>query len=100
METCLQLARLLELLHVALALERAASREEDILVVLIDVLRPRRQPRHGLVVNDLLPFARNVRRRDRSSLTNVDSHILRTNTELASHGNRISTLGNCIKIHE
>ena len=42
METCLQLARLLELLHVALALERAASREENILVILIDVLCPRR----------------------------------------------------------
>ena len=82
METCLQLARLLELLHVALALERAASREEDILVVLIDVLRPRRQPRHGLVVLDALPLPRHVGHGYGGILADVEDDVLRPHTML------------------
>lgn len=80
--TYLELARLLELVHIALALERAARREEDVFVVAIDVLNPRRKPSDGVVVDDLLPVTANVRLRYGGVLADVDRDILRTYTEL------------------
>ena len=82
METCLQLARLLELVHIALALERTARREEDVFVVAIDVLNPRRKPSDGVVVDDLFPVATDVGLRHGSVLADVDRNILRAYSKL------------------
>lgn len=78
----LELARLLELVHVTLTLERTASSEEDVFVVAIDILDPRREPSDGLVVNDFLPVATDVRDRYRRFLADVDGDIFRTYSKL------------------
>ena len=78
----LELACLLELHHVALALERTASGEENVLVVPVHVLDPIREPGDRLVVHDLLPLARHVGLGDRDALADVDGNVLRVNSEL------------------
>ena len=54
-DVLLQLAGLLVLLPVLLALELGRRVEHDVLDLVLDVLRPGRQPRHRVVVLDLLP---------------------------------------------
>ena len=60
MGTDLELTGLLELGHVTLTLERTAGRQEDVLVVTIDVLGPRRKPSDSVIMNDLFPFSRDI----------------------------------------
>ena len=52
---CFELPGLLVFLHVLLALELGRGVQHDVLDLVLDVLRPRRQPRHGVVVLYLLP---------------------------------------------
>lgn len=52
METIyLQLARLLELIAVALALDGAGSRKEDVFALAVDILLPMRKPSDSVVVD-------------------------------------------------
>ena len=60
MGTDLELTGLLELGHVTLTLERTAGRQEDVLVVTVDVLGPRRKPSDSVIMNDLFPLPRDI----------------------------------------
>lgn len=81
-ETDLELARLFELLHVALALERAACGQEHVLVIAVDVLSPGREPSHSVVVYDLLPFPWHIRLWCGYALTNIDRDVLGSHSVL------------------
>lgn len=50
--THLQFARLFELLHIALPFERTTSGKENVFVTAVNILRPCRQPCHGIVMLD------------------------------------------------
>lgn len=80
--THLQLTRLLKFLHVALALERTAGREEDVLVVAVDVLHPVRQPSDGVVVHNVFPLPRYIGSGHGRVFPDVDGDVLRAQTML------------------
>jgi hypothetical protein len=81
-ETDLELTRLFELNHITLALKRTAGRQEDILMVTVDVLSPRRKPSNGVVMNDLFPLSRNIRNWSRCIRSYVNCDVLRIDTQL------------------
>lgn len=78
----LQLSGLLELLHVTLSLDGTAGGQEDVLVVAVDIFHPVGEPSSGLVVDDSLPLARNVRLRCWDAFANVDRDVLRSDAIL------------------
>lgn len=67
----LKLPRLLELLHVALPLDRGARSQEDVLVLTVDVLSPVGKPGNSVVVLYGFPLARHVRLRYSHSFPDV-----------------------------
>lgn len=79
----LQLARLLELITVALALDGTGSREEDIFALAVDILLPMCKPSDGVIVDHRLPRARHIGYRHRLGFANVDYDVLGPNTFLA-----------------
>jgi hypothetical protein len=81
-KTDLELTGLFKLGHITLALERTARRQEDILMVTIDVLSPRRKPRNGILMNDLFPLAGDIGNGNGCVSSYVDGDILRINTQL------------------
>lgn len=80
--THLEVARLLKLLEVALALEGRSGGEEDVLDVAVDVLLPRREPRHLVVVDDVLPAVAGRSWRDGDALADVDRDLLGADARL------------------
>jgi hypothetical protein len=78
--TDLKLSGLLKLGHITLALERTARRQEYILMTTVDVLSPRRKPSNSVIMNGLLPLARNVGNWNGCIGSYVDGDILRINT--------------------
>lgn len=80
----LQFARLFKFRHIALPLERAACGEENILVVLIDIFDPVSKPGDRIVVDHLFPRSGSVGFGDRLVLTDVNRHIIRTDTFLGT----------------
>lgn len=88
--TDLQLTRLLKFDHVTLALQRAASRQENIFVIAIDVLRPSGKPGDCVVVLKRLPFSGHVGNRNGGFLSDVDGDVFGANTELEG-GNSSAT---------
>lgn len=80
--TYLELPCLLELSHVALALERTSGGQEDVLVIAVDVLRPSGKPSDRVVVLNVFPFARYVGLGDGHALADVDRDVLWTDAFL------------------
>jgi hypothetical protein len=79
-DTDLKLTGLLKLGHITLALKRTARRQEDILMITVDVLGPRRQPRNSVVMKDIFPLAWNIGDWNGCIGSYVDDDILRINT--------------------
>jgi hypothetical protein len=77
--------RLFKFGHIALTLQRAASGEENILVIPVYVLGPIGKPCYGLVVYDFLPRSWSVGHWDGRVFTNVKRDILWTNTKLRAN---------------
>jgi len=80
----LQFARLFELGHITLSLERTAGGEENILVVQVDVLDPIGKPGDRVVVDHLFPRSGGVGFRDGLVLSDVYRDILRTDAFLGA----------------
>ena len=78
----LELARLFELVHVALTFERTTRSEEDVFVVAVDVLNPSREPSNGVIMEDILPLAANIGHGYGRILANVDRDIFRPYAQL------------------
>ena len=81
-KTNLEIARLFELHHVALTLERAAGGEEDILGVAVDVFLPRREPGDRIVMDNLCPLSTRRRLRDRNTFPDVDGDVAGADAQL------------------
>ena len=87
--TYFQFARLFELLHVTLAFERAASGQEHILVVAIDVLYPVCKPGHGIVVYNGLPLSWSVGNRNWGLMSDINRNIFWAHAKLKYYLERV-----------
>jgi hypothetical protein len=86
-ETDLKFTGFLELGHITLTLERTAGRQEDVLMVTVDVLSPRRKPSNSVIMNDLFPLSRNIRNWNGCFRSYVNGNILRMDTQLENVSN-------------
>ena len=75
-EAHLELAGLLKLLEVRLALEGRAGSEENVLVRPVDVLVPASEPGHSVIVLDLAPLVAGRRLGTLVVLADVDGDLL------------------------
>ena len=73
----LKLAGFFEFLHVTLTLQGTSGSKEDIFRVAVDILLPVGEPSDSIIINDLAPFARHVRSRNRRALPNIESDVTR-----------------------
>ncbi len=80
--TDLQFTGLLKLHHVALSLEGTACGQENVLVTIVDVFCPIRQPSNGIIMLDRLPFSWHVRDRNGCIFANIQRYVFGTNAEL------------------
>ena len=78
----LQFPGFLKLLHVTLPFPRAAGSKEDILMIAVDILSPRRQPRHCSVVLNRFPLPWHIGNGNRCILPDIERNLFRSHPEL------------------